>query len=97
MTKLCECNCGEYTKLGNRFIHGHSRRGAKHTEETKKKFVGMQNAKGSIRTEKFKEGSRQNMLKLWEEGKLRGGWFHGESYPESVFRKFLEAMDALTQ
>jgi hypothetical protein len=27
--KLCECNCGQYSKPGNRFIHSHHMRGRK--------------------------------------------------------------------
>ncbi|HDZ15647.1 hypothetical protein LCGC14_0570260 [marine sediment metagenome] len=38
--KLCECGCGGFvTKPGNRFIHGHHRRGVKVSKETTEKRV----------------------------------------------------------
>lgn len=40
---LCECGCGErVTKKGNRFIHNHHRRGAKHTVETRELMSSVQ-------------------------------------------------------
>ena len=34
---LCDCDCGEMTKPGNKYIFGHNRRGTKHTDESKEK------------------------------------------------------------
>lgn len=36
--QLCECGCGETVKIHKRFIKGHSQKGRKHTEESKKKM-----------------------------------------------------------
>ena len=38
---LCECGCGQEVKKENRFIHGHNRRGKRHTEESKQKMRKM--------------------------------------------------------
>ena len=37
--KLCECGCGKFAKLGNRFINGHNGRLFRHTKEAKRKIA----------------------------------------------------------
>ena len=39
--KLCECGCGQFCKIGNRYICGHNQRGKHHTEEHKKELSEM--------------------------------------------------------
>ena len=39
---FCECGCGLECKPRNRFLHGHNRRGAKHSDESKLRISSAQ-------------------------------------------------------
>ena len=65
-----------------------------HTNEAKEK-ISKGNI-GKIRTENTKENLRQQAIVRWEQGVYDNNrWIRGESYPESVFREFLESFGAV--
>lgn len=105
--KLCECNCKKFASPGRKYIHGHNTRGIPCNDNQKKaaKLVGRKN-KGrkhsSLAIKKIKDAVnrpeniqklREHALKQLEMGEI--GWGHGESYPEKIFREFLESMGAI--
>lgn len=54
--KTCKCGCGEFAKLGNRFIYGHQCRGKKHSPKTLKKMSGR------VVTKEMKEKISKGMM-----------------------------------
>ncbi|MCK5027947.1 MAG: hypothetical protein KAS07_06005 [Candidatus Pacebacteria bacterium] len=57
---LCECNCGEEVKKGNKYVRGHNRRGHKHTEETKERI--SKSARGRELLEKTRKKMSESHL-----------------------------------
>jgi len=103
--------CGLKVVFGRKFISGHNIYGTKQTEETRRKIglthknktvseetkekISKRNT-GKIRSKEARQRSSEITKKQWEQGIHNNNvWICGESYPEKVFREYLETLGAV--
>jgi len=75
---LCECGCGEYAKLGNRFLKGHSSRMKWVREKISKSHSG-------------KSLSKEHKMKLSESHKGEKNHFYGKAHSKESIEKISNA------
>jgi hypothetical protein len=85
--KLCECNCGNYAKPGNRFINGHNRIGKKNIEAAsrignKNPMFGRTGKNSPIFNRKHTKDELREMSES-QKGE-KGYWFGKKNFDHSV-------------